>query len=83
MFLLPFADEILDELLVLRVRHEGGVDTHLFDLVEEIDPTLIDTLAHETFIGIITHVCDMFEGSFLRTGNTRLVHFGLASRDAG
>jgi hypothetical protein len=71
MLLLPFTDEILYKLLVLRVL---CVDTHLLDLVQKVDPTLIDILAHKALVG------DVFK--VLESGHAGLVRFDLASRGA-
>jgi hypothetical protein len=70
MLFLPVTDELFHEALIGRILHQCGVDTHVLDLIKEIEPGLVNSLAHEAFVRVVPHVCDMYKGALGRGRDT-------------
>lgn len=59
MLLLPITNKLFHKLFVGWVLHEGRVDAHILDLIEQVEPRLIHTLGNETLVCVVPHVCDV------------------------
>ena len=59
MLLLPVPNKVLHETLVGRILHECWIDAHIFDLIEQVEPRLVNTLRYKSLVRIVSHVSNM------------------------
>jgi hypothetical protein len=83
MLLLPVTNKVFHEPFIGWILHQSRVDTHFLNLIEEVDPGLVNTLADEAFVRIIAHMCDVYKGALRRCRDTGLVNFRFTPATCG